>query len=178
MFANCLSRFAAFLRPSIPLFLGAAAIVAIPSWADTRIKIASVRPEYTPTAGSEMPEAVSMQSFSFEVEPETGRARVVIDYTYPDQPAFGLDGGAGPEPTKAQILGLKYDAGAKTVVYDDGGKKTVCAMVRDRKTTFRKGLAVTPTGACVVTSRREEHVEDTGWSIRRSPAIDTFFEVR
>jgi hypothetical protein len=119
-----------------------------------------------------------MQSYSFEVEPQTGRARVVIDYTYPDQAAFGMDGGAGPEPTMAQLPGLKYDAAAKAVVYETGGKRTVCAMVRDRKSFFRKSLAVTPTGACAVTSRLVEHMTDNGWSIRQFPTVDTFFEVR
>ena len=36
-----------------------------------------------------MPERVSMEDFRFEVNKETGRARVVVDYTYPDMPAFG-----------------------------------------------------------------------------------------
>jgi len=174
MFAQRFSRLAACLSPAIPFALG---MVAVPSSADTHIKIASVAPEYTPTAGPETPEPVSMQSYSFEVQLEAGRARVVVDYTYPDQAAFGMDGGAGPEAAVVQIPGLKYDSDAKEVVYDAGGKKTVCAMVRKRKILFWKTLAVTPTGACVVTSRHDEHVEDTGWGIRRVPAVDTFFEV-
>ena len=178
MFAQRFPRFTAFLSPSILLAVAMIVVIAAPAWAESQVKIASVAPEYRPTAGLEVPEPVSMQSYSFEVEPETGRARVVIDYTYPDQPAFGMDGGAGPEPTMAQLPGLKYDAAAKAVVYDAGGKRTVCAMVRDRKLLFRKGRAVAPTGACAVTSRLDEHVEDTGWSIRRFTAVDTFFEVR
>jgi hypothetical protein len=167
-------KVAGFVPFAVVVFVGMAA----PSWAESQVKIASVAPEYRPTAGAEMPEPVSMQSYSFEVEPETGRARVVIDYTYPDQAAFGLDGGIGPEQTMAQIPGLKYDASSKAVVYDTGGKRTVCAMVRDRKFLFRKSLAVTPTGTCAVTSRLDDHVEDTGWSLRHHPSVDTFFEVR
>jgi len=170
MFAQHFPRF-------IPLVVMIAAMAA-PSWAQSGAKIASVAPEYRPTAGPEMPEPVSMQSYSFEVEPQTGRARVVIDYTYPDQAAFGMDGGAGPEPTMAQLPALKYDAAAKTVVYETGGKRTVCAKVRDRKSLFRKGWAVTPTGACTVTSRLVEHMADNGWSISQFPTVDTFFEVR
>jgi hypothetical protein len=162
----------------IPVAVGMAAAIAPPARAETGMKIASVPPEYRPTAGPEMPEPVSMQRYSFEVEPATGRARIVIDYTYPDQAAFGLDGGAGPEPTMAQIPGLKYDAAAKAVVYDTAGKRTVCAMVRDRNFLFRKDLAVTATGACTVTSRLVEHVADNSWSISRVPTVDTFFEVR
>ena len=171
MFAQQFPRF-------VPLAVAMIAGMAAPSWAESQVKIASVAPEYRPTAGPEMPEPVSMQSYSFEVQPQTGRARVVIDYTYPDQAAFGMDGGAGPEPTMAQLPGLKYDAAAKAVVYETGGKRTVCAMVRDRKLLFRKSLAVTPTGACAVTSRLVEHVADNGWSISAFPTIDTFFELR
>jgi hypothetical protein len=125
-----------------------------------------------------MLEPVSMQRYSFEVEPATGRARIVIDYNYPDKAAFGLDGGAGPEPTMAQIPGLKYDAAAKAVVYDTGGKRTVCATVRNRTFLFRKNLDVIPTGACAVTSRLVEHLTDNGWSIGRVPTVDSFLEVR
>jgi len=171
MFAQRFPRFA-------PLAVAIVAGMAAPSWAESQVKIASVAPEYRPTAGPEMPEPVSMQSYSFEVEPQTGRARVVIDYTYPDQAAFGMDGGAGPEPTMAQLPGLKYDAAARAVVYETGGTRTVCATVRDRKSLFRKGLAVTPTGACAVTSRLVEHMADNGWSISQFPTVDTFFEVR
>jgi hypothetical protein len=171
MFAQ---RFSGFVPFAVVMIAGMAA----PSGAESQVKIASVAPEYRPTAGPEVPEPVSMQSYSFEVEPETGRARVVIDYTYPDQAAFGMDGGAGPDPTLAQLPGLKYDAAAKAVVYETGGKRTVCAMVRDRKFLFRRSLAVTPTGACAVIARLDEQVADNGWSIRRYPAIDTFFEVR
>jgi hypothetical protein len=165
-------RLPRFVSIAVAVFAG----MVGPSWA--QVKIASVAPEYRPTAGSELPEPVSMQSYSFEVEPQTGRARVVIDYNYPDQIAFGLDGGAGPEPTTAQLPGLKYDAASKAVVYQTGGKRNVCATVRDRKWLFWKSLAVTPTGACTVTSRLVEHTADNGWSISRFPTVDTFFEVR
>jgi hypothetical protein len=47
-----------------------------------------VSPAYFPTAGNEAPQPAAMRSFSFEVEPETGRARVVVEYTYPDQVNF------------------------------------------------------------------------------------------
>jgi hypothetical protein len=116
--------------------------------------------------------------YSFEVQPATRRARIVIDYTYPDQVAFGSDGGAAPEPTMAQIPGLTYDAAAKAVVYEVRGKKTVCATVHNRPFLFRRSLDVMPTGACAVTSRLVEHEADNGWSIGRIPTVDSFFEVR
>src|SRR5262249_51783341 len=135
-------------------------------------------PEYRPTAGAAMPEQVSVQGYRFEVEKETQRARVVVDYTYPDQAAFGLEGGSGPEPSEVQLPGLKYDEGSRAVVLDDGGKKTVCAKVESRNFLFWKGSAVTPTGACVVTSSVSEHKDDTGWNISRKPTVDTYLEIR
>jgi hypothetical protein len=150
-------------------------VLAVPLSAQTRLKIASIPPEYTPTAGPGLPEPVSMQSFSFEVEKETGRARVVVEYTYPDQPAFGSDGGIGPEPTMTQIPGLRYDQEARAVVYQEPDKIVTCATVGTRKFLFWHHLAVTPTGACTVSSSLTSHAEDNGWRIERHQAIDTFF---
>jgi hypothetical protein len=152
--------------------------IAIPSWADSPIRIGSVSPTYTPTAGAEMPQQVSMEDFSFQIEPETGRARIVIDYTYPDRSNFEFEGGAGPQPTFVQLPGLRYDAAARTVVYDQGGKKSVCARVRDRKILFWKSTSVQTTGACIVTSRVTTHTEDDGWRIRHISTLDTFLELR
>ncbi|MES1263576.1 MAG: hypothetical protein ABUL69_04415, partial [Peristeroidobacter soli] len=121
---------------------------------------------------------VFMEGFSFRVDKETGRASVEVDYTYWDRAAFGLDGGIGPEPTVAQIPGLSYDAEGRAVVYDAAGKRVICATVRKHKFLFWSGLSVTPTGACIVNSRRTSHVEDTGWIIHRFEAIDTFFVVK
>jgi len=122
-------------RPiSLPLVLMLAA--AIPSLGRSQIKLDSVPSEYIPTAGSELPEPVSMASFSFEVNKKTGRARIVVEYTYPDQPAFGIDGGAGPKPTYVQLPGLTYDQDAQTVVYESGDTRTVCAEVRKGRLLF------------------------------------------
>lgn len=123
------------LRPIVPILCLVSVLVGSAS-ANTRVKIASVPPEYTPTAGPGVPEPVSMQSFYFEVEKETGRARVVVDYTYPDQPVFGLEGGMGPEPTMTQIPGLRYNPDAKTVVYRSATQTVVCATLRTRKLLF------------------------------------------
>jgi hypothetical protein len=156
----------------------AVATIARMTAAESQVKIARAAPGYRPTAGPEAPEPVSMRRFFFEGEPATGRARVVIDYTYPDQTAFGKDVGAGPEPTMAQFPGRKYDAVGKTVVYQSAGKRIVRATVRGQNSFFRKSAAVKPTDACGVTSRLVEHMAGNGWSIRRFPTVDTFFEVR
>src|SRR5262249_12267781 len=138
------------------LTLAGALVALLPVQAETRIKLGSVAPEYRPTAGPEMPEPVSMQSYSFEVNKETKRARVVVEYTYPDEIAFGADGGLGPEPSLVQVPGLSYDAEASEVVFNDQGKKTVCATVHPTRHLFGKGVSVTPTGSCIVTSALAE----------------------
>jgi hypothetical protein len=158
-----------------PLILAAA---AIPAWAHPGVQLGSVSPQYRPTAGSQYPEPVSMQSYDFEVQPETGRARVVIWYTYPNQPTYGLDGGPGPEPTKAQIPGLRYDQATQSVVYEQDGKRTVCAQVREEQTLFWKTLRAEPTGACFVQAEHSVNKVDTGWNILNIPSLDTFFELR
>ena len=144
----------------------------------TRIKIGTVSPECRPTAGPGFPEPVSMASFSFEINKETSRARVVVEYTYPDQQIFALEGGLGPQPTVAQLPGLTYDSAAKTVVYEFNGKRTICAIVGKRKMLFWSKSVIEPTGSCVVSARTTDHAEDDGWSIHRFRAIDTDFEVR
>jgi len=120
-----------------------------------------------PTAGSELPEPVSMAGFSFQINQRTGRARIVVEYTYPDQPIFGIDGGAGPKPTYIQLPGLTYDQDAKTVVYDEGAARTVCANVRKGRFLLWQRTVIEPTGACVVSARTVDHAEDDGWNIRR-----------
>src|SRR5262245_56963389 len=94
-------------------FVCVAVAVAPASWGNQETRIGSVPPQYTPTAGTEEPEPVSVQNYSFEVQPDTGRARVVVEYTYPDQAALGREGGIGPLPTKAQLPGLRYDRESK-----------------------------------------------------------------
>jgi len=155
-------------------------VLALPtaSYGNTSIRIDSVSPEYTPAAGPGLPEPVSIASYSFEINKETRRARVVVEYTYPDQPVFGLEGGVGPPPTLAQVPGLIYDLPANAVVYIGEGRRTVCATVQQRKVLPQKKSIVKSTGACLVISHAVDHAEDDGWRIRRFRAIDVFLEVR
>jgi hypothetical protein len=62
---------------------------AVPVSANSRIKIDTVPSEYAPINSPTNREPVSLSSYRFEVEPETGRARVVVEYTYPDQMTYG-----------------------------------------------------------------------------------------
>jgi hypothetical protein len=172
-FGQPLPRVVAVVRASILI-----AALAISSWANPVVKIASVPAEYTPRTDAELRDPVSVENFSFEVQPQSGRARIVVDYMYPDRSTQLIGEGPGPRPTIAQIPGLKYDVDGRTVVYEEGGKKVVCAEVRDRRFLFWKHLDVEPTGACIVTSRVTSHSEDDGWSIRQVPTLDTYLELR
>jgi len=150
---------------------------ALGGTAPTRIKIATVPDEYTPTDTS-MTEPVSMQDFRFEVNPETARARVVVEYTYPDQMVYSRnDDGGGPQPSKVQIPGLKYIPQDHAVVYEADGKETICARVEEHKGLRGHGLHIKNTGNCKVTAERAKHLADDGWEIQRFTAIDAYFEV-
>jgi hypothetical protein len=146
------------------------------AYAGAKVKIATVPEEFTPNAGPGLPEPVSMSSYYFEVNLETSRARVVIDYTYRNQAVFEGDDAHGPSPTYAQLPGLTYDASAHAVVYRQDGESTVCATVQQSRGLFGPRLKVTSTGKCFVTAETTKHAEDNGWSIRRFSAIDTYFE--
>jgi hypothetical protein len=151
--------------------------LAIPLSANSRIKIDTVPSEYAPTNSPTDREPVSMSSDHFEVNEETRRARVVIEYTYPDQMIYGPnDDAGGPPSTIVQLPGLTYDATAHAVVYDSNGTKAVCAKVNDQAGFFGHHLKVKNTGACTVITVAAGHAEDTGWG-HRFRAIDTYFEV-
>ena len=152
--------------------------IAAGGTARKRIKIATVPDEYMP---SDVPikEPVSMQDFHFEVNQETVRARIVVNYTYNDYLMYeNDDDNGGPQPTIAQIPGLKYLPQTQTVVYEADGKQTVCAQVQQSKGLLGNHLHIKNTGLCTVTAERTKHAEDDGWQIRRISAIDTFFVVR
>jgi len=150
--------------------------VAAPAPDDARIKIATVPAEYRPHTGSERMQAVRMDSFYFEVNRETGRARVVVEYTYPHAVGYQSDADPGPQPTFAQLPGLTYDPAAHAVVYDGGGKRTVCALVPKAKGR-RATLRAKATGSCVVTASVAEQTQDDGFSLHQSRALDVYFEV-
>jgi len=160
---------------SLPLFLTLAR--AAPAPASTKIKIDTVPAEYRPNTGAELIEPVSMEDFYFEVNKETTRARVVIEYTYPDAADYRSDGDPGPQPTLAQLPGLTYDPSAHAVVYDGDGRKTVCAIVQERKGLWGRHFSIRNTGSCVVTATVAVDAQDDGWSVHRFRAIDAYFEV-
>jgi hypothetical protein len=164
------------LMISMGLFLtGTVFAVNAPS---IRIRIDTVPDHYSPTNVT-INEPVSMQGFHFEVNPETRRARVVVDYTYPDELMYERnDDNGGPRRTIAQIPGLKYDIANQEVVYRANGKTSVCANVEDHKGIFGRRLRVKSTGVCTVEAKDVKHAKDDGWAIHRFEAIDTYFEVR
>jgi hypothetical protein len=151
---------------------------AVPVSADSRIKIDTVPSEYAPINSPTNREPVSLSSYHFEVEPETGRARVVVEYTYPDQMTYGPgDDAGGPPSTIVQLPGLRYDAAAHAVIYDSNGEKSVCATVDERSGLFGHRLKVKSTGVCTVSTVAASHTEDTGWNLRRFQALDTYLDI-
>ena len=153
--------------------------LAAPAYANVRVKVDTVPADYAPINAPTFRESVSVSGYHFEVNEETVRARLVVDYTYPDQMTFGPDDDAGgPRPTVVQLPELTYDPAAHAVVYDSNGTKVVCATVHVGRSPFGRRLDVRNTGACTVSTILADHAEDDGWSIRRSRALDTYLVVR
>jgi hypothetical protein len=153
--------------------------LAVPAFANSRVKIDTVPSEYAPINSPTNREQVSMSGYHFEVNEETGRARVVVDYTYPDELIYGPnDDARGPRSTVAQLPGLTYDAASHAVVYDLNGTRDVCATVREHSGLFGRRLTVKNTGSCTVSAVVADHADDDGWRIHRFRAIDAYFEAR
>jgi hypothetical protein len=169
--------FGTILSRGVPVLLICTSAFAGALQRETKIRIDAVPSEYTPTAGPEYPEPVSMADYSFEVDTATNRVRIVVRYTYPDQQIFASDGGVGPRPTKARVPGLKYDPESKTVIYQANGKTTVCGNLETRKSLLRTINVVQPTGLCVVSSELTKSSVDDGFNIRRFRVLETYFEV-
>jgi hypothetical protein len=166
-------------KVSLPLAVLAVFTVAFPVFAATRIKLDTVPSEYTPENSPTNTEPVSMSSYHFEVNEETDRARIVVDYTYPDQLIYGPDDDIrGPYSSIVQIPGLTYDAAAHAVVYQWNGVRNVCAAVEVHDGLFGRHLKIKNTGACIVSAVVANHAEDDGWSIHHFRALDTYLEVR
>ena len=166
------------MKKTLALATFVALVLAIPISANSKVKIDTVPSEHAPIDSPTNHETVSLSSFHFEVNQETGRARVVTIYTYPDEMVYGPnDDQRGPRSTIVQLPGLTYDATAYAVVYDSGGTKAVCATANVYPGLFGHHLKPKNTGACTVTTTLANHAEDTGWDIHRYQAIDMYFEV-
>src|ERR1700733_15332916 len=143
------------------------AVLPIAGATDPSVKIDSVAEKY------------AIQESSFEVNPKTGRAGIRLVYVYLPGRLGGDDSDRGPEPTIATLPGLTYDAAARAVVYNDGGKSITCATAAtDHRVVFWRSTYMKPTGACRVASRLIQHTRDDGWRVERIHTLDTFFEVQ
>jgi hypothetical protein len=109
-----------------------------------------------------------LQSFSFEVSPETGSAEIRLEYDYPLARIAGNDTERAPETKVVTIPGLSYDESAHAVVFDDGATRTTCA------TESRHKLHMKRTGACIVATHRAGN-DESGSGLN---SLDTWFEVR
>jgi hypothetical protein len=138
-------------------YLAVATAVAAPSVgpanAATAVRIDTVADRY------------ELQSFSFEVSPETGKAEIRLQYDYPLARIAGNDSEQAPDPKVTALPGLRYDEAVHAIVYDDGATHTTCA------TASRDNLHMRRTGACFVFTRR-------AGAGGVSNTLDTWFEVR
>ena len=77
----------------------------------------------------------------------------------------------------AQPRELIYDARNRTVVYDSGGKRTVCARVQKRGGLWG-GLRVKSTDACTVSAEPNVKAVDDGWDIHYVRVLDVYLDAR
>jgi hypothetical protein len=141
------------------------AAAMLPSLRATEIPINSVPTEYTLT------------HYAFQVDPETQRARILLRYTWPDT-VMGGDTGPGLNSVPVQVEDLTFDAAHGQVIYDARGTQTVCATVKSRRFLFWEWASITPTGQCVVVSRRLRHDLDRGGDRKHPEMTDSFLEIR
>jgi hypothetical protein len=154
------------------------AALGLSASANARIKIDSVPPDYTPINSPTLREPVSLSDFHFELNPERTRARVVVDYTYPDEMIYlPNDDAKGPQPTVVQLPGLTYDSANHEVVYSAAGQRTICATVTDKSGVFGNHLDVKNTGACTVSTVAVNDAVDDGWTVHKVPALDIYLDV-
>ena len=140
--------------------------------AGTKVKVATVPAEYTPVA-STFGQPVSLAKYYFEVNTETHRARLVVEYRYPNEGFYLIDGdGGGPQPSLIQVPGLSYDARSSQVVYDAGGKRTVCAVGLGEG---RNGVKMQNTGDCTVSTVAKAEAVDDGWALHHIKALEVWF---
>jgi hypothetical protein len=164
-----LSRFqysAAVLSLFIPAVSCVTARIAIAAASNASIRIDSVADKY------------AVQNVSFEVNPETKRAGIRLEYVYPPELVGDVDGYWVPAPKIVVVPNLTYDVAAGAVVYNDGVKTTTCAVAAGQRVLLWKVAIMKPTGACMVSSRLTTHERDNGWSIAHLRTMDTYFEVR
>jgi len=165
----------------VPLgLLMAAPAVAANALSDIKVQIDTVPARYSsPIQQTAVSEPVSVEDFRFEINRETLRTRIVVDYQYVGEVYFGADDGwINPRPTKVQLPGLRYDPQAHQIVYEKDGERTVCALVQDREGIFGQHYRVRNTGSCGVISQDTRHTDDDGWALHHYMALDVYFEVR
>jgi hypothetical protein len=153
-------------------------VASFGAFAADKVKISTVPHEFTPYSGSGSSEPVSLSEFYFEVNAETRRARVVVNYGFRGQAAVESEDRHAPVPTYAQLPELIYDTAAQAVVYESRNLRTICATVTTGRGVFGSRTKVKSTGNCFVTTQSAERTEDDGWGIRRYPVLDVYLETR
>jgi len=143
-----------------------------------KIKIGSVPLDFAPWSGSLLTEPLSVQSFRFEVNSQTERARVVVEYAYDRQQTYVDQDGLYPAPSAILIPGLLYDSASKAVVYNAGNQRITCGIFQMRKGMFGARGHVESTGTCEITSAAVNRTWDDGWTIHQIRSLDLFLEIR
>jgi len=140
-----------------------------------RTKIVTIPAEYTPPV-SAFSEPVNVEGYHFEVNRDATRARVVVEYGYPDELyeiSIGYVGGLSA--TRVQLPGLRWDPEEHAVVYQAGDKETKCAVARG---TPGSHFRLRNTGACTVSTTAAILKSDDGWNVRSLKGLDVWLDTK
>ena len=142
------------------------------AWSDAKVKIATVSAEYKPPL-SFYSDPVWVAAHHFEVDPTTERTKIIVEYEFPFQTLETWNNGAlGADNTETEVPGLTWDAASRAVVYESGGKETVCAEVppRSHKMKLRN------TRSCRVTGTVRDRTSADDQGIQSSKVLDVWLE--
>ena len=159
------------------LELAAIALLALalpmPASANFSVPTDAVPSEYTPIDSLRVAESLSISSFNFEANPETRRARVVVEHTYPDSLIYiTRNRSRGPHSNVAQHRDLWYSPADNEIVNSSNGSKTAGVKAADRTGLCGHHEKIIYTGARSVTARVENPADCDGWDIRRFCTLD------
>lgn len=108
------------------------------------------------------------KSKSFAINPELGRAWVEVDFYYALSETS--------DHYRIAVPGLRYDKARSEVVFENDGKRVICANVVQKGWGIFKHDQVEATGACELTHRYIRVPVDNGFTIEHVEQFEVNFK--
>lgn len=107
------------------------------------------------------------KSKSFVINPELGRAWVEVDFYYPHSESS--------DHYRIAVPGLSYDTAKAEVIFQEDGRRVVCATVAEKGWWIFKHDQVKATGACELSHRYVKIPVDNGFTIEHVEQFEVHF---